>query len=224
MIDLLVVAPHPDDAELGVGGTLARAKAEGKRCGIIDLSRGEMATKGSPEIREKEAAAAAKILGLDYRNNLAWPDSMLVDKMEYRLELAQIIRELKPRVIIAPHQSDRHPDHVAASLLTPAAIHLAGLANAPLEGEAHKVENLFYYMGNASFEANLIVDISDYIEAYEEALRAYKSQFSGKAVSETVTTDIFRRRRARAAYWGSFINAQYGEPLISAKPLAFFPL
>ncbi len=224
MIDLLVIAPHPDDAELGMGGTLARAKAEGRRTGVIDLSRGEMATKGSPEIREKEAAAAAKILGLDYRKNLAWPDSKLLDKLEYRLELAQIIRELKPKVVIAPHQNDRHPDHVAASLITPAATHLAGLSNAPLSGAAHKIDQLFYYMGNASFETNLIVDVSAYIDTYEKALMAYQSQFSGKAASETVTSDIFRRRRARAAYWGSFIGVKYGEPLFAAKAINYFPL
>lgn len=224
MIDLLVLAPHPDDAELGMGGTLARASNMGYSTAVIDLSLGEMATKGSPEIRKKEATNAAKILRLDYRKNLEWPDSKLIDSLEYRLELAQIIRELKPEVVIAPYKADRHPDHVSVANIAPAALHLAGLANAPLEGKNYKVKNLFYYMGNAQFSANLVVDTSDYIDIWEASVAAYKSQFSGEAASETVTPDVFRRRKARAAYWGSFINTQYGEPLISAKPLDFFPL
>ncbi len=224
MIDLLVLAPHPDDAELGMGGTLARAYDLGYSTAVVDLSLGEMATKGSPEIRKQEAAKAAKILGLSYRKNLGWPDSKLLDSLEYRLELAQIIRELKPQVVIAPYYQDRHPDHVAVANIAPAALHLAGLANAPLDGKNHKVKNLFYYMGNAQFRADLIVDTSDYIAIWEASVAAYESQFSGPAASETVTPDVFRRRKARAAYWGSFINTQYGEPLISAKPLNFFPL
>jgi len=180
--------------------------------------------KAIPEIRKKEAAKAAQILGLDYRKNLAWPDSKLVDNIQYRLELAQIIRELKPTVVIAPYYKDRHPDHVSVAHIAPAALHLAGLANAPLEGKSHKPKDLYYYMGNAQFEANLIVDTSDYIDIWEASVAAYESQFSGTAASETVTPDVFRRRKARAAYWGSFINTQYGEPLISAKPLNYFPL
>ena len=224
MIDLLVLSPHPDDAELGMGGTLARAHSLDYSTGVIDLSLGEMATKGSPEIRKKEAAKAAEILGLDYRKNLAWPDSKIIDNIEYRLELAQEIRKLKPTVVIAPYYRDRHPDHVSVANIAPAAVHLAGLVNAPLEGKNHKVKNLFYYMGNVQFEASLIVDTSDYINIWEASVAAYESQFSGTAASETVTPDVFRRRKARAAYWGSFINAQYGEPLIAAKPLNYFPL
>ena len=111
MLDLLVVAPHPDDGELGCGGTLARAKAEGLSTGILDLTRGEMGSKGTPEEREKEVAEASRILGLDFRGNLGFPDGGLADVPEQRLKLAQALRRLRPRVVFAPLEADRHPDH-----------------------------------------------------------------------------------------------------------------
>jgi N-acetylglucosamine malate deacetylase 1 len=223
MIDLLVVSPHPDDAELGMGGSLAKAKAEGYTTGIIDLTRGEAATKGSPEIRAQESAAASKILQLDVRRNLGWPDSRIMDSEDRRLHLASVLRELKPRIVVAPHFNDRHPDHVAAAHIVPAAVHLMGLKNSPLSGEPHKVKNFFHYMGNGPFEATLVVDTSDYIDIWEEAVKCYDSQFTGEAASETVTPDIYRRRRGRAAYWGTFIGAKYGEPLWTPRPVAYNP-
>ncbi len=223
MLDFLVISPHPDDAELGMGGSLARAKAEGRSTGIIDLTRGEAATKGTPEIREQEAKAASQILGLDLRLNLGWPDSRIMDSEDRRLQLAHHLRELKPRVIVAPHFNDRHPDHVAAAHIIPAALHLAGLKNSPLSGTPFKPENFFYYMGNGPFEASLVIDTSDYIDIWEAAIRCYDSQFTGEAASETVTPDIYLRRRGRAAYWGTFIGAKYGEPLWSPRPVAYTP-
>ena len=223
MIDFLVVSPHPDDAELAMGGTLARAKSQGLSTAIIDLTRGEAATKGTPEIRSEEAAAASKVLGLNERRNLGWPDSRIFDLEDKRLQLARVLRELKPSVVVAPHPNDRHPDHVAAATIAPAALHLAGLANSPLSGKPFKPKNFFYYMGNGPFEATLVVDTSDYIESWEEAVRCYKSQFTGEAASETVTPDIYRRRKGRAAYWGTFINAAYGEPLWTPRPISYWP-
>lgn len=223
MLELLVIGPHPDDAELGMGGTLARAKAEGRSTGIIDLTRGEAATKGTPELRAKEAAAAAEVLGLDVRRNLGWPDSRLMDSEDRRLQLARVFRELRPQVVVAPHGNDRHPDHVAAAHIVPAALHLAGLKNSPLSGEPFKPRNLFFYMGNGPFEPTLVVDTSDHIEVWERAVRCYGSQFTGEAASETVTPDVFRRRRGRAAYWGTFIDARYGEPLWTPRPVAYSP-
>lgn len=223
MIDLLVVSPHPDDAELGLGGTLARVKDEGYTTAIIDLTQGEAATKGTPELRRQEAAAAAEVLKLDVRRNLGWPDSRIFDSEDKRLQLARVLRELKPRVVVAPHHNDRHPDHVAAAQIVPAAVHLAGLKNTPLSGEPFKPQNFFFYMGNGPFTATLVVDTTDYIDTWEAAVRCFKSQFTGEAASETVTPDIYRRRRGRAAYWGTFIDAQYGEPLWTPRPVSYFP-
>lgn len=224
MLDLLVIGPHPDDAELGLGGTLARAHGLGLDTGVLDLSRGEAATKGTPEERAAEAGAAARVLGLSVRRNLGWPDSRLLDSEDRRLQLARELRELRPRVVAAPYANDRHPDHVAAAAIVPAAVHLAGLRNSPLSGEPWKVEHLLHYMGNGPFEARLVVDTSDYIDIWEEAVRCYRSQFTGDAASETVTPDIFRTRRGRAAYWGTFIGARFGEPLWTPRPVAFWPL
>jgi bacillithiol biosynthesis deacetylase BshB1 len=223
MLDLLVIGPHPDDAELGMGGTLARAKGEGRSTGIIDLSRGEAATKGTPEERAREAMAASKVLGLDVRRNMGWPDSRIMDSEDRRLQLAHVIRELRPRVVVAPHCNDRHPDHVAAAQIVPAALHLAGLRNSPLSGEPFKPRDMFFYMGNEPFDATMVVDTSDFIEVWEEAVRCYRSQFTGEAASETVTPDIYRRRRGRAAYWGTFIDAAYGEPLLAKRPVSYAP-
>jgi bacillithiol biosynthesis deacetylase BshB1 len=223
MIDFLVIGPHPDDAELGMGGSLARAKAQGYSTGIIDLSRGEAATKGTPEERAREAEAASKVLGLDVRLNMGWPDSRIMDSEDRRLHLARILRELKPRVVVAPHWNDRHPDHVSAAQIIPAAVHLAGLKNSPLSGEPFKTKGLFFYMGNGPFEPSLVIDTSEYIEVWERAIRCYKSQFTGEAASETVTPDIYVRRRGRAAYWGTFIGATYGEPIFSRVPVSYVP-
>lgn len=223
MLDFLVISPHPDDAELGMGGSLARAHAEGCSTGIVDLTRGEAATKGTPEERAGETEAASKVLGLDVRRNLGWPDSRILDSEDRRLQLARVLRELRPRVVVAPHESDRHPDHVAAARIVPAAVHLAGLKNSPLSGEPFKPEQLFFYMGNGPFGATLVVDTSDYIGIWEAAVRCYQSQFTGEAASETVTPDVYRRRRGRAAYWGTFIGAEYGEPLWTPRPVGYRP-
>jgi bacillithiol biosynthesis deacetylase BshB1 len=223
MIDFLVIGPHPDDAELGMGGSLARAKAQGLSTAVVDLSRGEAGTKGTPDERAQEAAAASKVLGLDARLNLGWPDSRILDTEDRRLELATALRELKPKVVAAPHPNDRHPDHVQAAQIVGPAVHLAGLTNAHLPGEPHKVRHVFHYMGNGPFEAHLVIDTSDHIETWEAAVRCYASQFTGEGASETVTPDVYRRRRGRAAYWGTFIDAAYGEPLWSPRPLAYWP-
>ncbi len=224
MLDLLVVSPHPDDAELGLGGTLARAAAEGRTTAVLDLTRGEAATKGTPEERAREAEAAGRVLGLAQRMNLGWPDSRVMDSEDRRLELARALRELRPAVVAAPHANDRHPDHVAAAAIVPAAVHLAGLRNSPLSGEPWKPRALLHYMGNGPFEATVVVDVSDHMDAWEAAVRCYVSQFTGPAASETVTPDVFRRRRGRAAYWGTLVGARYGEPLWSPRPVAYWPL
>ncbi|HEX7023040.1 MAG TPA: bacillithiol biosynthesis deacetylase BshB1 [Trueperaceae bacterium] len=223
MLDFLVVSPHPDDAELGMGGSLARAKAEGRSTGIVDLTRGEAATKGSPEVRAREAEAAGRVLGLDVRMNLGWPDSRVMDSEHRRLQLANVLRELRPQVVVGPHWNDRHPDHVAAAQIIPAAVHLAGLKNSPLAGEPYKPRHLFFYMGNGPFEATLVVDTSEYVEVWDAAVRCYVSQFTGEAASETVTPDIYTRRLGRAAYWGTFVGARYGEPLYSRVPVSYAP-
>ena len=222
-LDVLCIAPHPDDAEIGCGGTLARAAAEGQKTGILELTRGEMGSKGTPAERDQEALEAARVLGLRYRGNLRWPDGMLEDRHEWRTELAQVLRALRPSVLLVPHEQDRHPDHVGTSRVCVAAVHLAGLRNAPLEGEAHKVTRLLSYQGNAPIQANVLIDVSAHLETWERAIMAHKSQFTGDAVSETVSPDVLERRRARMMYWGTLIGVRYAEAYEHRGPLAWVP-
>jgi N-acetylglucosamine malate deacetylase 1 len=222
-LDILVIAPHPDDAEIGCGGTLLKANQTNKRTGILELTRGEMGTLGRPEIRDTEALEAAKILGLAFRGNLGLPDGGLQDLLEYRLKLGQVIRDLKPQTLLVPHQSDRHPDHIGAALLSASAVHMAGLQKASLEGAAHKVKQVLYYQGNAPITANVLVDISDVMAVWEKAIMAHQSQFTGVAVSETVSPEILERRKARLMYWGTFIGVRYAESFESYVPQIWQP-
>lgn len=217
-LDLLVIAPHPDDGELGCGGLLAKAKAEGGSTGILDLTQGEMGSKGSAALRAQEAAEAARILGLDYRGNLGLPDGGLADAEPQRRALAQALRTLAPRVVLAPLEADRHPDHTAAHHLAVAAVHLARLPKAPLEGRPHRVERLLFYPGNYPALPNLAVDITEFIGVWETAVRAYRSQFEGERVSETVHEGGVEARRALRRYWGNLLGVGYAEPLLSPLP------
>ncbi len=222
-LDLLAIAPHPDDAEIGCGGTLLVAAAQGKCTGVLELTRGELGTLGTPEIRDLEALEAAKILGLAYRGNLRWRDGSVMDTPVYRLELAAAIRELRPRMLLVPHESDRHPDHVGAARVALAAVHFAALKNAPLAGNPHRVSQVLSYQGNAPIDANVLVDVSSVLDDWQRAVMAHVSQFTGAAVSETVSPLILERRRARMVYWGAFAGAYAAEAFESPTPWLWQP-
>ncbi len=210
-LDWLALAPHPDDAEIGAGGTLIRVGDAGQRTGILELTRGEMGTLGTPEGRLAECARAAVPLGLSWRGTLGLPDGALGDDPAQALALAGVLRQLRPRILLAPHPSDRHPDHYGAYALTRRALHLAGLRKAPLEGPPHRVAQVLLYQGNADIQPALLVDVEASLPRWEEAIRAHDSQFSGEAVSETVTPEIIERRRARLMYWGTLARVRYAE-------------
>jgi N-acetylglucosamine malate deacetylase 1 len=218
-LDLLVIAPHPDDAEIGAGGSLARAVSEGKRTGILELTRGEMGSLGTPELRDQEALEAAKILGLAYRGNMRWTDGGIQDVPAYRLELAQVLRDLRPKTLIVPCERDRHPDHIGAAQVCASAVHFAGLRKAALQGEPHKVSRFLSYQGNAPIEPGVLVNVSDHMNIWAEAILAHTSQFTGEAVSETVSPEILERREARMMYWGTFIGVRYAEAFETRGPL-----
>lgn len=222
-LELLAIAPHPDDAEIGCGGTLLVAAAQGKRTGILELTRGELGTLGTPEMRDAEAVTAAKILGLAYRGNLRWADGSVIDGSAYRLELAAVIRELRPRVLLVPHEMDRHPDHTGAARVALSGVHFAALKNAPLNGEPHRVAQVLHYQGNAPINANVLVDVSSVMDRWQQAVMAHASQFTGAEVSSTVSPLILERRKARMIYWGAFAGVQMAEGFESYIPLIWHP-
>jgi bacillithiol biosynthesis deacetylase BshB1 len=222
-LELLAIAPHPDDAEIGCGGTLLVAAKSGKRTGVLELTRGELGTLGTPELRDAEALEAARILGLAYRGNLRWADGQVTDTHGHRLKLAGVLRDLRPRVLLVPHPSDRHPDHVGASAVATSAVHFAGLERAPLHGTPHKVPRVLYYQGNADIAANVLVDVGAVMDDWEQAILAHSSQFTGAQVSETVGPLVLERRRARLAYWGAFVGVRHAEALEARTPMLWQP-
>jgi bacillithiol biosynthesis deacetylase BshB1 len=218
MLDLLVIAPHPDDAELGMGGTIRVMLDRGLRVGVLDLTDGEPTPRGSPEIRRRETAAATAALGIPWRENLGLPNRRLRATLRSRAALAGVIRRVRPRWLFAPHWVDAHPDHVAATRLAEAARFWAKLTKCELPGEPWHPERIFYY-GCVHLRAvrrpAFVVDISPTIEAKRRSLACYASQFPADAPQPTV----LERVAAADAWWGSLIGTLHGEPFWSREPL-----
>ena len=217
-LELLCIAPHPDDAEIGAGGTLIKAAQAGKAVGVLELTHGEMGTLGTPQVRLEETRKAAEIMALSFRGNLELPDGSIGLLEHDALELARALRILRPRTLLLPHFQDRHPDHTASYQIGKKAVHLAGLSKAALEGAPHKVNRVLLYQGNAPLEPTILVDVSAQLETWERCVMAHTSQFTGTYVSETVTPDILERRKARMMYWGTFAGVRYAEAFVSETP------
>jgi bacillithiol biosynthesis deacetylase BshB1 len=214
-LDYLIIAPHPDDAELGVGGATLLLKAQGARVGILDLTDGEPTPHGNPELRRQETRAATAILGVDWRDNLGLPNRSLTADLESRGRLAGIIRQVRPRYLFAPYWDDAHPDHVAASELIDAARFWAKLTKSNLPGEPHYPERIFYYFSlhlRIQPRPSFVLDISPYLEDKMRSLACYHSQFV--AGRPTTPPTILDDLRDRARYWGWTIGMRYGEPFV----------
>lgn len=220
MLDVLVVSPHPDDAELGMSGAILRLKDEGFSIGVLDLTSGEPTPNGSPEIRAKETAAATEILGLDWRENLGLPNRTLQPTLEARAKLAGVFRQTRPRWIFAPYWVDAHPDHVAATELIEAARFWSKLSKTDMPGEPHYPERIYHYYCvhlRQIPQPAFILDISDYWEKKAAAIACYRSQFIEGRSSDPPT--LLDRLRDQAATWGFAINTQYGEPFATREPI-----
>jgi len=219
-LDCLVIAAHPDDAELGAGGTIALLLGEGKKVGILDLTDGEPTPHGSPEIRRTETEAASAVLGVTWRENLGLPNRKLEADLESRAKLAGVIRQVRARVLLAPYWEDSHPDHVAASALVDAARFWAKLTKSDLPGPPHFPERILYYFSvhlRIHPRPALVVDITPHIETKMRALGCYHSQFiEGRPATPPTFLDSLRDR---ARYWGWAIGAGYGEPFASREEL-----
>jgi bacillithiol biosynthesis deacetylase BshB1 len=225
-LSVLAVAAHRDDVELTCGGTLAKAGAQGHRTGIIDLTRGEMGTRGSAEIREREAARAAEILGVAERVNLGLPDAGVFNTPETRTALVREIRRLQPAVVLAPALGGRHPDHRITAELVRDACFLSGLAKyAPAPGvAAHRPRKVIHCLSYREdhVKPTFVVDISVEFERKMESIRAFESQFAGAVQAGEVfpnTESLFDVLRHHAAHYGSLIRARYGEPFLTIETM-----
>jgi N-acetylglucosamine malate deacetylase 1 len=220
MLDVLVIAPHPDDAELGMAGAIMKFIAEGRRVGVLDLTSGEPTPHGSLEIRARETAAAMEIMGLEWRENLGLPNRSLEPTIEARAKLASVIRREKPRWLFAPYWVDAHPDHVAATELVDAARFWAKLTKTDLPGEPHHPQRIFNYYCihlKQAIQPAFVLDVSDYWERKLAAIKAYESQFiTGRPTEAPTLVDGFE---IEAAYWGKTIGVRYGEPFGCREPL-----
>ena len=220
-LDILVVAPHPDDAELGMAGAILKFKAEGRRVGVLDLTNGEPTPFGSIETRERETAAATAILGLDWRGNLGLPNRSLQHTLEARAKLAGVFRELRPHTLFAPYWVDAHPDHVAALDLIEAARFWSKLTKTDLPGEPHHPTRILNYNCvhlRVVEKPAFVLDISEYWEQKRAAIECYHSQFIAGRPTDPPT--FIDRLRDQAAYWGWAIGAKYGEPFASREAIA----
>lgn len=225
MLDVLVVAPHPDDAELGMAGAILRFKAEGWRVGVLDLTSGEPTPHGSPATRAAEAAAASRLLGIDWRHNLGLPNRSLEPTLEARRQVAGVFRTVKPRWVFAPYWEDAHPDHVAALQIVEAARFWSKLSKSDLPGQPHHPARLYHYYCvhlRTALPPAFVLDISPYWPQKRAVLECYHSQFiAGRSVESPTFLD---RQRDVAAYWGYMIGVEYGEPFACREPLGLASL
>jgi bacillithiol biosynthesis deacetylase BshB1 len=226
-VDLLAIAAHRDDVELTCGGTLAKAARAGHRVGIIDLTQGEMGTRGNAETRAAEAERAAKTLGVGLRLNAELRDAYVTNDEASREKIVELIRRTKPRVVILPFSVGRHPDHRIAAELGRDACYLAGLAKyAPGRGgDAHRPYKLLHALAYREdpVKPTFVVDISDAFETKLQAIRCYASQFDGaKAAGEIHPTgqDLYELIRVQSAHYGSLIRCAYGEPFFTYETVA----
>jgi len=225
-LDVLAVFAHPDDAELLCGGALAVSVDRGEHVGILDLTRGELGSRGTPELRATEAETAARILGVTLRAQAGFPDGRLEDHHEARRQLAGWFRRLRPRIILTHWGKSRHPDHRAASNLVTAAAFLSGLRNLPCEGAPFRPLKVVYATGfrEDAPAPSFVVDISRTLDRKLQAVAAYASQFDGVSGAGEVfpagQTPILDQIRAHAAVEGSRIRCAAGEPFVTRETLA----
>ena len=220
-LDMLVIAPHPDDAELGMGGAIIKMIQQGWKVGILDLTDGEPTPFGDTETRQRETQAATDILGVRWRENLRLPNRFLEATLEARAELANVIRRVRPKWLFAPYWEDAHPDHTAATQLVEAARFWAKLTKSHLKGEPFHPERVFHYycvhLKHAAQPA-FVLDISAEWPKKMAAIAAFHSQFvKGR---EDLQPSFLDRVRDEAAYWGKMIGKRYGEPFACREPIA----
>lgn len=227
--DILAFGAHPDDVELGCGGTVAKLISEGKTCVIVDLTRGELGTRGSDEIRHEEATASAKILGVSSRENLGLKDGFLVNSEEYQLSIVKMIRKYRPEIVLANAIDDRHPDHAKAAKLVSDACFLSGLRKIETFDENQNQEvwrpkQIFHYIQWKDIKPEFVIDISEHLDKKLEACMAFKTQFYDPKSTEPETPitskDFYESLTYRAQDLGRLSGVTYAEGFTSEKLMA----
>lgn len=221
-LDLLAIAAHPDDVELTCGGTMLKMAQLGYKTGILDLTAGEMGTRGTPKIREREAAKAAKLLKASWRDTLGVPDSDVHPSRDHKLRLAGVIRQLRHKTVILPYWEARHPDHYHASTLGYEGCFLAGLKQLPIAGEAYRPFKILYSTSYADVRPTFVVDISDQYEQRCKAILAFASQFRPPKTERPSKVHLAIDRLEEemnqlARHYGQMIGVKYGEPFLQKE-------
>ena len=228
-VDILAIGAHPDDVELGCGGTIAKMISEGKTVAIIDLTKGELGTRGTDKTRKQEAADAAKILGISARENLEMKDGFLQNSEEYQMRIVKMIRKYQPEIVLANATDDRHPDHAKAAKLVSDACFLSGLKKieTALDGknqEFWRPKHVFHFIQWKEIEPDFVIDISDFMEKKIEACMAYKTQFynpeSKEPVTPIATKDFLESLTYRAQNLGRLSGCTYAEGFTAEKMIA----
>src|SRR5215208_6653015 len=223
-VDILAIGAHPDDMELICGGTLVRAHMLGRSTGILDLAAGEMASRGTPEIRAKEAASAAKVMGVSVRENLRLPDGGIQNTPDTRAKLAMVVRRLEPKVVITHSLHGRHPDHPIVAQLVRDACFVAGLKKVEPKNNPHRPLKVIHALSfrEDHQKPTFVVDISEAFERKLEAIGCYKSQFGEAVQAGEVYPNgepLHDLIRHHAAHYGSMIRCRYGEPFYTTETM-----
>lgn len=217
MVDVLAIAAHPDDVEQTCGGALLRAADQGYRTAVIDLTAGEMGSRGTPETRIQESEEAARVLRLSHRSNMRFPDTRLLNTVEYRERLALEIRRLRPRTVILPWDEARHPDHAHACAIAFDACFLAGLRKLDPDSEPARPHNVVYSAMYGNLKPSFVVDITPYFDRRMESLFCYRSQYGAQDAASNLfphAEEIRERLAGIARFYGNLIGVRYGEPYI----------
>jgi bacillithiol biosynthesis deacetylase BshB1 len=219
-VDVLAIAAHRDDVEQTCGGTLLRMASRGLRTAILDLTQGEAGTRGSAEERAQEAANAADVLGVAWRQALDLPDGAIENTHENRIKIVRVLRKLRPRVVILPYWQARHPDHATTATLGYEACFLSGLAKVETGDSPHRPFKIVYASLYADVRPSFIVDITPFIEQRHQALMAYRSQYANQAAGAglfVAEEEIRERTFAEARHYGLLAGVRYGEPFVQKE-------
>ncbi len=228
-VDILAIGAHPDDVELGCGGTIAKLISEGKKVAIVDLTRGELGTRGTEETRAQESAAATEILGIAARENLDMKDGFILNTEEHQLKIVEMVRKYRPEIVFANALDDRHPDHAKAAKLTADACFLAGLIKIETELDGEKQEawrpkQIYHYIQWKDLEPDFVMDISDFMDKKIQACLAYSTQFydpkSDEPMTPIATKDFLESLTYRAQNLGRLSGCEFAEGFNTQKLIA----